>query len=79
MFFMRADPLGGQVGGRVTGMWKHWLAEQDCWLTGFRVFGPQMALACRLDAISQGPKNSWFPGPNHLPLARIKNITHEAI
>jgi hypothetical protein len=30
--------------------------------------GPQMALAYLLDAISQGPKNS-FPGPNPLPLA----------
>ncbi len=48
-------------------------------------FGPQMALAYRLDAISQGPKNSQFPGPNPLPLAlvngyaRIKNIMHGAV
>ncbi len=30
---------------------------------------PQKALAYRLDAISQGPKNSWYPGPApfHLP------------
>jgi hypothetical protein len=28
-----------------------------------------MALKYRLDAISQGPKNSRFPGPNPLPLA----------
>jgi hypothetical protein len=40
-----------------------------------------MALAYRLNAISQGPKKSWFPGPNPLPLslvmdaARIKSIT----
>jgi hypothetical protein len=27
-------------------------------------FGPQMALAYRLDAISQGPNKSRFPGPN---------------
>ncbi len=27
-------------------------------------FGPQMALAYRLNAISQRPKNSRFPGPN---------------
>jgi hypothetical protein len=26
-------------------------------------FGPQMALVYRLDAISKGPKNSWFQGP----------------
>jgi hypothetical protein len=30
--------------------------------------GPQMALAYRLDAISQGPINSRFPGPNTFPL-----------
>jgi hypothetical protein len=44
-------------------------------------FWPQMALAYRLDAISQDPKNSRFLGPNRLPLAkvmdaaRIKSIT----
>jgi hypothetical protein len=49
------------------------------------VFGPQMALAYRLDAISQGPKNSQFPGPNPLPFAlvngyaRIQNIMHGAV
>ncbi len=38
-----------------------------------------------IDAISQGPKNSLFPGPNPLPLAlvmdaaRIKSITHGAV
>jgi hypothetical protein len=48
-------------------------------------FGPQMARAYRLDAVSQGPKNSLFPGPTP-PLscprnvsARIKHITHGAI
>ncbi len=32
-------------------------------------FGPQMALVYRLDAISQGPKNSQIPGttPSHFP------------
>ncbi len=34
-------------------------------------FGPQIALAYRLDAISQGLKNSQFPGPNPLPLAQV--------
>ncbi len=34
-------------------------------------FGPQMALAYRLDAISQGPKNSWIPGPSLLPLVLV--------
>ncbi len=44
-----------------------------------------MALAYRLDAISQGPKIFLFPGPNPLPLAvvtdaaRIKSITHGAV
>jgi hypothetical protein len=48
-------------------------------------FGPQMALAYRLDASSQGPKKSRFPGPNPLPHALvmdagpIKNITHGAV
>ncbi len=49
MILMRADdPLRGQVGG---GPWKS------------RVFGSQTALAYLLYAISQGPKNSQFPGP----------------
>ncbi len=33
--------------------------------------GPKIALGNRLDAISQGPKNSPFPGPNPLPLAQV--------
>jgi hypothetical protein len=37
-------------------------------------FGPQMALAYRLDAISHGPKNSQFPGPNPLPLALVMDM-----
>jgi hypothetical protein len=37
-------------------------------------FGPQMALAYRLDAISQGPKNSRIPGPNLLPLPLIMDM-----
>jgi hypothetical protein len=35
---------------------------------------PQMALAYRLDAISQGPKNSRIPGPNPLPLPLVMNM-----
>ncbi len=35
------------------------------------ITGPQMALGYRLDAISQGLKNSRFPGPNPLPLAQV--------
>ena len=52
-----------------------------------KFFGPQMALAYWLDAISQGTKNSRIPGPNPLPLplvmdmhgARIQNIMHGAV
>jgi hypothetical protein len=47
-------------------------------------FVPQMALAYRLDAISQGPKIFRIPGPNPLPLAlvmdaHIQNIMHGAV
>ncbi len=48
-------------------------------------FGPQIAFAYRLDAISQGPKSLDFQGPAPLPLAlvmdaaRIKSITHGAV
>jgi hypothetical protein len=54
-------------------------------LTNLKFIGPQMALVYRLDAISQGPKNSRIPGLNTLPLAlvmdaaRIKNIMHGAV
>jgi hypothetical protein len=34
-------------------------------------FGPQMALAQRLDSVSQGPKKSRFPGPSPLRLALL--------
>jgi hypothetical protein len=37
-------------------------------------FGPQMALAYQLNAISQGPKNSRFPRPNPLPLALVMDL-----
>ncbi len=37
-------------------------------------FGPHMALAYRLDAISQGQKNSRIPGPNPLPLALVMDM-----
>ncbi len=33
-----------------------------------------MALAYRLDAISQGPKNSRIPGPNPLPLDLVMDM-----
>jgi hypothetical protein len=37
-------------------------------------FEPQMALAYRLDAISQGPKNSRIPAPNPLPLPFVMDM-----
>jgi hypothetical protein len=37
----------------------------------YELFGPQMALAYWLDAISQGPKISRLPGPNPLSLALV--------
>ncbi len=37
-------------------------------------FGPQIALAHRLDVISQGPKNPRIPGPNPLPFPLVINI-----
>jgi hypothetical protein len=48
-------------------------------------FGPQMALAYWLDAISQGLKTLDFQGPTLFPLAlvmdaaRITSITHGAV
>ncbi len=33
-----------------------------------------MALAYRLDAISQDPKNSQIPGPNPLPLPLLMDM-----
>jgi hypothetical protein len=48
----------------------------------FEFFGPNMALAYRFDAISQGPKNPRFPGPNPLQLSLVMDlhayITHGA-
>jgi len=69
---MRADTLRGQVGGGL-GPGNH------------EFFGNQMALAYRLDAISQGPKSLNFQGPTPLPLAfvmdaaRIKSIMHGGV
>ncbi len=54
-------------------------------VTRWLFLGPQMALAYRLDGISQGPKKSRFPGPNSIPLAlemdaaRIESIMHGAV
>jgi hypothetical protein len=37
-----------------------------------KFFGPQMALAYQLDAISHDPKKTLdFPGPDPLPLAQV--------
>ncbi len=35
-------------------------------------FGPQMAIASRLDAISQGQKRSRFPGPKKVSISRAQ-------
>jgi hypothetical protein len=54
----------------------------SCLLISYKFFGPQMALAYRLDAISQGPKklsNSRAQPPTTCPrngYARIQNIMH---
>ncbi len=67
------------------------LAASITWASGrglgleSQLFGPQKALPYQLDAISQGSRESQFPGPNPLPVAlvkeatRIKSITHEAV
>jgi hypothetical protein len=44
------------------------------YLGKWKFFGPQMALAYWLDAISQGPKKSQFPGPNPLQLALVMDM-----
>ncbi len=68
------------------------LAEKAIWdpanrgqkLGGLEFFGLQMTLAYRLDAISQGPKNSNSRAqppptcPNN-GYARIQNIMHGAV
>ncbi len=67
MFWMRAYPLRGQVGGG-------WALEFKSF---FNFFGPcEMALSRKASAI-WGPKNSRFPGPNPLPLAQIMDM-HES-
>ncbi len=68
---MRADPLLGKVGGG--------------WALEMSIFLAQMALAYRLDAISQESKklsiSSAQPTPTcpHNISARIKNIMHRAL
>jgi hypothetical protein len=42
-------------------------------------FGAYLEIAYRLDAISQDPKTSRFPGPNPLPLALVKQINEESL
>jgi hypothetical protein len=64
----------------------HYLGKlEDVRPGNLKFFGPHMALTYLLDAISQGLKNSRFPGPNPFPLALvmdaalIKSITHGAL
>ncbi len=58
------------------------IRHAECLKVGYAdlFFGPKMALTYRLDAISQGPKNSRFPLPlaQVMDVARIKSITHGA-
>ena len=61
MFWMRAYPLRGEVGGG-------WALEFPSFL------GPQRELAYPLVPISQGPKNSGIPGPNTFQLPHIMYI-----
>ncbi len=51
-----------------------WMRAYPLLTLDSQVFGPQMALAYQLDAISQGPKNSQIPGPNPLPLALVMDM-----
>ncbi len=51
-----------------------YLTVVSWFLISFVFFGPQMSLAYRLDAISQGPKNSRIPGSNPLPLALVMDM-----
>jgi hypothetical protein len=60
IFWMRAYPLRGEVGG---------VGPEILEFTG-----PQMALAYQLDVISQGPKNSQILRPNPLPLSFITDM-----
>ncbi len=61
-----------------------WASGRGLGPGNLQFFGPQIELTYLLDAFSQDPKNSRFPGPNPLPLAlvmdaaRIKSITHVA-
>jgi hypothetical protein len=51
-----------------------WASGRGLGLGNLKFFGPQMALAYRLDAISQGPKNSGIPGLNPLPLTLLMDL-----
>jgi hypothetical protein len=51
-----------------------WASERGLGPEILKIFGPQMALAYRLDAISQGPNNSRIPGPNPLSLALVMDM-----
>jgi hypothetical protein len=51
-----------------------WASGRGLVLGNLEFFGPQMALAYRLDATSQDPKYSRFPGANPLPLALVMDM-----
>ncbi len=69
-------------------LWLYWYAavvKETVSEDFMEFFGPQMALAYRLDAISQGPKYSQIPEPKppHTSprngYAHIQNIMHGAV
>jgi hypothetical protein len=58
-----------------------WASERGLGSRNLDFFGPQMALPCQLDAMSQGPKNYRAQPPPNCPRngsAHIKSITYEA-
>jgi|688.fasta_scaffold290072_1 hypothetical protein len=51
-----------------------WASGRGLGPRNLEFFWPQLALAYRGDAISKGPKNSRFPGPNPRPLALLMDM-----
>jgi hypothetical protein len=61
MFWMRAYPLRGEVGGG-------WAMEFESF------FGPVKWHQADRQVPFGGPKNSRIPGPNPLPLSQVMNM-----
>jgi hypothetical protein len=74
-WFLISFVMGGAARAGRTSSFMHLLLHPpSVWPWNLEFFGPQMALANRLDAISQGPKNSRIPGPNPLPLPLVMDM-----